>query len=322
MKIAIMIMSTNSQPSLRNVDAFENTVVKYYNENKDSFKHKYDFYVYYSNNMDRDVYTMKNGYAPDITRKDNGVYEICIAEKESIYRTFEKTYYAFETISKNDYDLFVRINISLWLNMRLLDAVADQFKEEYVYCNAINSHLNGNSIYVNDLYPRGDMYIFGKRTMEGIIENGNKYLYCDSNLKNRIGVEHVDDCMIGICLIDTYGKDYYKHIIQLRYVFAPRDSIYSNGNILDEYSIGFRVKTTPAGLQSGYSWDDNKYRLKDVNKMYELQKYFNDNVSGYDGTKLEYLFPLESSERPTLLVQASNQKIKDIFWRVLSNKRK
>ena len=108
----------------------------------------------------------------------------------------------------------------------------------------------------------------------------------------------------------------------MRYVFAPRDSIYSNGNILDEYSIGFRVKTTPAGLQSGYSWDDNKYRLKDVNKMYELQKHFNDNVSGYDGTKLEYLFPLESSERPTLFVQASNQKIKDIFWRVLSNKRK
>ena len=42
-----MIMSTNSQPSLRNVDAFENTVVKYYNGNTDSFKHKYDFYIYY-----------------------------------------------------------------------------------------------------------------------------------------------------------------------------------------------------------------------------------------------------------------------------------
>lgn len=318
MKIAILIMSTNKQPSLRNVEAFENTVVKNYNENKERFKHEYDFYVYYSNDMERDSYVMKYGYAPEVKKKENGVYEYCIAEKESVYRTFEKTYYMLDSLDKEKYDLFVRINISLWLNLALLDAVADQFDKDNVYCNAINSCINVNSPYVNDIYPRGDMCIFGKNVINGIVDEGKKYLYCDTDLKERIGVDHVDDCLFGVCMIDIYGKEYYKHIIQLRYVFAPRDGVYVNGNILDEYSIGYRVKTTPQGMLSGYSWDDNNYRLKDAEKMKELQKHFNEKY--YSNIKLEDLFTDERSERPTLFVQASNQSVKKVFWKYLEQK--
>lgn len=321
MRVAVLIMSTNMQPSLRNVEAFEDTVVKHYNDNKEKFKNDYDFYVYYSNNEDRRSYTMKHGYAPEIKLKDNGVYEFCIAEKESVYRTFEKTYYMFDALNKNRYDLFIRINISLWLNLDLLDSVIDQFEDDCVYCNAINSHVNITSPYINDIYPRGDMYIFGKKTMEGIIEHGKKYLYCDQDLKTRIGVDHVDDCLMGVCMIDTYGKEYYKHLVQLRYVFIPRYSIHSIGGIIDAYSIGFRVKTTPEGMQSGYSWDDNEYRLKDADKMRELQKYFDEKNIDYCGTKLDSLFTDESNSRPTLFVQASNQSIKNVFWRFLSQKR-
>ena len=317
MKIAVLIMSTNRQPSLRNVEAFENTVIKYYNDNKDKFKHDYDFYVYYSDDKER----KDQSYYGEITRKENGVYNVCINERESVYRTFEKTYYMFKILNESYYDIFVRINISLWMNLNLLDSVVDQFKSDCVYCNAINSHINGNSEYINDIYPRGDMMIIGRDVFKGIIDNGEKYLYCDTDLKNRINVDHMDDCLVGVCMIDTYGKDYYKHIIPLKYVFVPRKSIYSTPNIMDEYSIGFRVKSTPVGMVSGYSWDDNEYRLNDSKKMIELQNYFNSKNIKYDGTKLQHLFTDGQKEKPTIFIQMSNQSIKNVFFNFLSKKR-
>jgi hypothetical protein len=48
MKIAIMVMAANAEPSTRNLDAIQNTLVKYQNEHKDRFKNEYDFYFYWS----------------------------------------------------------------------------------------------------------------------------------------------------------------------------------------------------------------------------------------------------------------------------------
>lgn len=315
MKIAVLIMSTKTQPSVRNIEAFKESVVRYYNDNKDRFAHEYDFYEYYSSGTE-------NEEPPVITKTGDHYYEISINEMESVYTTYEKTYRAFGAIDYEKYDLFVRINISLWLNMDLLDAVADQFLKDHVYCNAINSHVNVTSEYVNDIYPRGDMYIFGQPTMEGVLKNGVKYMYCDRALRNRIGVEHVDDCLVGICLIDTYGKDYYKHIDGLRYIFSPRESIYvDNHALIDNYSVGFRVKTVPDGQCSGYSWDDNEYRLKDGKKMRELREYFDRNMPDYRNVKLKDILTDETNARKTLFVSAANYSIKDVFWKFLERKR-
>lgn len=313
MKIAIIAMCTNAQPSVRNMEAFEDTVVRYYNENKDKFSHHYDFFEYMADENETDG-TLKI--------KDNGVNVLTISDVESVYRTFEKTYKAFELINKYaDYDLYVRINISLWLNMHLLDAVAGSFDKECIYCNAINSHVNVTSPYVNDIYPRGDMFIFGKPTMDGFLEHGKKYMYCDQDMRSRNGVEHVDDCLLGVCLIDIYGKDYYKHIIPLRYMYIPGKTIHI-GNIIDNYSIGFRVKTVPEGMNSGYSWDDNEYRKKDGDKMRELQEYFEKNEVDYTGVTVKDIVTDDTNERPTLFVSASNQSIRNVFYRFLASKRK
>ena len=43
-----MVMAANVEPSTRNLDAIQNTLVKYQNEHKGRFKHEYDFYFYWS----------------------------------------------------------------------------------------------------------------------------------------------------------------------------------------------------------------------------------------------------------------------------------
>lgn len=313
MNIAVMIMSTESQPSTRNVEMFKDTVIKNYLDNEDKFRHTYDFWEYTADNLEENEFVECN--MPHFGK-------ICIHEKESVYRTWEKTYRAFQEITeRKKYDLYVRINISLWLNLELFDAVADQFKDDVVYCNAINSHVNVTSKYLNDIYPRGDMYIFGNKTMKGILEFGGKYMYSDYDMKERIGVDHVDDCIFGVVMIDIYGKDYYRHIEQLRYMFVPTLSIKGVGE-MDKLSIGFRVKTTPEGMSSGYSWDDNVYRLKDAVKMKELQEHFRNLSISYFGVKLKDLIADEEHARPTLFVQAVNCGVKKVFWQYLATKRK
>ena len=52
-----MVMAANAEPSTRNLDAIQNTLVKYQNEHKDRFKHEYACYFYWSGgeNMDEEV---------------------------------------------------------------------------------------------------------------------------------------------------------------------------------------------------------------------------------------------------------------------------
>lgn len=315
MRIAIMIMAVNAQPSLRNVEAFKNSCIAYQNEMSGKLKHDYEFYIYWSERSGDNIKEIND-------EKYNNVHNIIINEDEGIYRTFEKTFKVFRYIEPKNFDLFVRVNISMYLNIDLLDAVIDKLKSGNIYCNAINSYINLSSDYVNDLYCRGDLLIFDKSIMNIILSCGEKYMYCDLDVRNRNGIEHVDDCMLGLCFIDGYGKDYYEHLYMLKYNYIPDSDIYQNTNI-SKYAIGSRIKTVPPEVgYSGYSWDDNEYRLRDGVKMEKLFKINQEWNMDYSLVKMSDVLVDKNNSRPTLYVQAKNLNVYDVFWKYLDQKRK
>jgi hypothetical protein len=319
MEIAVLIMAANMQPSTRNVEAFKDTVVRYVDHNKDKLRHQYTFFVYDSNPIGTN--------SPDVFRKDDtydNMFYYSAPYEESVYRTFEKTYAAFKQVCAYDrnFGLYVRVNISMYLNISLLDAVAEKLKPHNIYCNAINSHVNLNSEYLNDIYPRGDLMIFDHYIMDIIIREGEKYLECDTRMKDRIGVDHVDDCLIGICLIDGIGKDYYQHLYMLKYNYLP-DMEISGPDKINRYAIGSRIKTVPPEVgYSGYSWDDNDYRLKDVEKFKWLYEFYENSTMKYEGVKMPDVLVDKNNSRPTLFVHADNQSVFNVFWKYLEQKRK
>ena len=314
MRILVMMMWANIQPSIRNLDAFVDSVVKPYNEHIDEYSNDFHFCAYYSSREGCD-----DVWLDDKTNEFIEVYGV--NEDEGIYRTYEKTYKMFKYACDNmQFDLIVRINVSMWLNLRLLDEVCSQFKDDVVYCNAINTCINGSSEYVNDLYPRGDLMIMQRSVVQGIVKVGGKYMYEDANLNKRIGVDHVDDCIIGICLIDLYGREYFKHIIPLRYNYCPDSNIVLDK--FDEFAIGSRLKSTPPNMHSGYSWDDNDYRLNDVTKFNELK-----NISepwrsdDFKGVMIDELIVPRDKSRPTIFIEGVNKRIDETILKYLSNKR-
>ena len=314
MRILVMMMWANIQPSIRNLDAFVDSVVKPYKEHIDEYSNDFHFCAYYSSREGCD-----DVWLDDKTNEFIEVYGV--NEDEGIYRTYEKTYKMFKYACDNmQFDLIVRINVSMWLNLRLLDEVCSQFKDDVVYCNAINTCINGSSEYVNDLYPRGDLMIMHRSVAQGIVKVGGKYMYEDANLNKRIGVDHVDDCIIGICLIDLYGREYFKHIIPLRYNYCPDSNIVLDK--FDEFAIGSRLKSTPPNMHSGYSWDDNDYRLNDVTKFNELK-----NISepwrsdDFKGVMIDELIVPRDKSRPTIFIEGVSKRIDETILKYLINKR-
>ena len=312
-----MVMAANAEPSTRNLGTIKDTLVRYYNEHKDRFKNEFDFYFYWS---------VGDEQGDDVTMEKSTEYQnltyLKVSEIESIFRTFEKSIKAFRYVHDNtDYDWYVRINISMWLNIDLLDNVISTFKHRCMYGNAINSHINANSSFCNDLYMRGDLMIFDKNVMSDIIEHANRYMYSDMNMKNRDGVEHVDDCLVGCCMVDAYGSDYYKRLYMLSYTYMPD---YEISDVIkpDMYHIGTRVKTVPPNVgYSGYSWDDNEWRKKDCDKMIKLTEYVENNPFNYSNVKMSDVLVDKSASRPTLFVSLSNQSVYGVFHNFLYNKR-
>lgn len=308
MKVAIEVLSTNFEPAVTNIKGMKNTFISLANELKDKnkLKHSYDFYFY------RGGYSASTlGKAVQIVKDEsyNNCYDINISTKETIYDTFEKGIWALKYTA--GYDWYVRINISCYLNMKLLDDVIDKFNEDVVYCNALNSYINDENYY-NHLYPRGDMMIFSAKTRTGILKYSDKYFRCDLADKNRINIPHVDDCLFGLCLIDYFGNKYFEHLQMLKYNYIPEYTENINREISLQ-CIGNRVKTNPPGVSySGYSWEDNEYRRQDVKKM----EYLNNKIKNvnYSNINLEDLY---SSSRPTLFVSLSNQPI-EIFHKYLN----
>lgn len=316
-RIAIMVMAADAEPSTRNLQAIKDTIVKYQNEHKDELQHKYDFYFYWSDD------SIKTGYKINKSKEYDNLYNIIVKEEESIYRTYEKTIRAFDVVTKQcKYDWFVRMNISMFLNIRLLDAIINQFKHGCIYGNALNSIVNLNCAYCDDLYIRGDLMIFDKSVMDGISQYALKFMYNDINMKARDGIDHVDDCLLGCCFIDYAGPEYYKNLYMLSYTYLPNhvidDTIKPN-----KYHIGTRVKTVPpTETYSGYSWDDNEYRKIDGEKMRKLNEYIENNEFDYSNIKLKDVLVDKKTSRPTIFISASGQNVFDVFWKYLEQKRK
>ena len=313
-----MVMAANAEPSTRNLEAIKNTLVRYQNEHKDKFKNEYDFYFYWSGGDD-----MKKEVNVSTSKEYSNLKYIEVKEEESIYRTFEKSIKAFDYVYRNnDYDWYVRMNISMWINIDLLDSVIFSFKPNSMYGNALNSYVNLNCAYCDDLYARGDLMIFDKDVMKGILGNAMKFLYSDWRMTVRDGVDHVDDCLIGCCFIDYAGPDYYKSLYMLSYTYLPSHEV---GDDIkpQKYNIGTRVKTVPPNeTYSGYSWEDNEWRKKDCEKMIKLTEYVENNPFEYIGLKMKDVLVDKKNSRPTLFISASGQNVFDVFQRFLEQERK
>ena len=266
---------------------------------------------------------MKKEVNVSTSKEYSNLKYIEVKEEESIYRTFEKSIKAFDYVYRNnDYDWYVRMNISMWINIDLLDSVIFSFKPNSMYGNALNSYVNLNCAYCDDLYARGDLMIFDKDVMKGILGNAMKFLYSDWRMTVRDGVDHVDDCLIGCCFIDYAGPDYYKSLYMLSYTYLPSHEV---GDDIkpQKYNIGTRVKTVPPNeTYSGYSWEDNEWRKKDCEKMIKLTEYVENNPFEYIGLKMKDVLVDKKNSRPTLFISASGQNVFDVFHRFLEQKRK
>lgn len=279
MKIAVMIMAGDKEPSLRNIPAMQNTFIAYacrlMAEGK--LKHEYDFW-FYTYGSDDIVEKYKNG----VEKISDHVNYLHIHGKESIYNTFEKTMYAYDFLTKytdDAYDWYIRINISAYLNILLLDKAIDAFaiNPEKIYCNVILSYTwdcTPNSILqnerYNDLYPRGDFMCFTKYIKNEILKVCDKYIRCDVSDINRIVCPHVDDVLTGLCIMDAFGKTYFERLQMLTYNFIPQAFIdFSNFN---DFAICNRIKTS---TNADNGWNDTPNRQYDTNKFYTLQNYYN-----------------------------------------------
>ncbi len=286
-------MGANCQPAIRNCEAFREYIIQDYLDNKSSFKHEYSFINYYGSKVDESKIVLAKYHNEG--SEDVLVADLLLPLYDDINQTYEKTVSAYKYITEYyDFDWVVRINISLFINLYLLDKVVDKLDKKHIYCNSINSYINAND-YTNHLYPRGDCYIISQENIKGALKYSDDYFINlrRNNAKDREklikamtqeNIEHVDDTLFGICLIKHLGSEYFKHYNLLNYLYR--------GDIVDEdkdlglddrykYCLTFRVKTVPPGeTYSGYSWYDNKYRTNDVVKFkklsQEIKKYFYD----------------------------------------------
>lgn len=310
MRIAVLIMSGNQEPSLRNVETLKETMVK--NSSNMDLKNSYDFFTYSYKDSDEPVDTVL-----DCTKDERypNCYDIHISGVESVYHTYEKTYTTYEYLLNNEdkygrYDWFVRINISCYVNLKLMDLVIKDMKKDTIYANALNSYVDLTFEYCNYFYPRGDFYIVSHETMEEIMPVGKDLMYCDQRLKNRPAVPHVDDTLFGYAFILAAGKKFYKRLQMIYYNFIPMIS--DNPEVLrtmvagnfSKKAISSRVKSVPDGQMSGYSWNDNKYRLYDPEKM----KILDDIIAGikYESVTLDDILVPPLQEKQTIYISASS----------------
>ena len=279
MKVAVLILSTLKEPSTRNIEGIKNTYVSLANSlsEQGKLKHEYDFYFYYGDcNKPFDETTV-------LVDSTKHCYNIAVPIKESIYTTFEKGLEALKQV--NDYDFYIRCNISCYLHIPVIDKMLNNLKKDEVYAASLNSYVNDENLY-NDLYPRGDFTMFSNYVKNGILKNADKYIDCDKADANRLNVPHVDDCLFGLCIKDFFGNDYYNHLIPLTYNYLPSyKEEEPTAWIMNCFLT--RVKTIPPGIgYSGYSWEDNDYRKMDVYKM----NLINEKIKATDFSKEKISF--------------------------------
>ena len=313
MKVAVLILSTCREPSTSNVQAMKASLIEYCEKNSSKFKHQYTFFEYYGV-LDKDSDACNTMFSSDaLIKETENLYKIELASEDGIYRTFEKTVKAFNIVNEHDtYDWFIRINISTYVNIPLLDKIFEMLDYSEIYCSAINTYISDES-YLNDIYPRGDFYMFSKETYSKIQPHFSKYVLDFNNINNifKNTVPHVDDCLLGLCIIDGLGPQYYLKLKTFTYSFLPNNTDIRGFN---KFAISSRVKTMPPGVRySGYSWEDNEYRRCDAEKIKKIHSVVTNidysNITPEIFKKHILLADDSPYSRPTLLVQMSNQKL-------------
>lgn len=297
MKILIMIMSAGKQPALRNEEAIFNSYIKSYDENKSLFKHTYDFVTY------------KGGYN-EVHINNRQMY---LTSPDDIESTFIKTLEAFDIIKDYDYDYLIRVNISTYVNLFLIDKEIENLNKNFIYCNAICTYYKSSKL-LNQVFPRGDAYIIHKDLLFNILN-------CKNNIDDLIdnGVDPMDDSMFGVLCAKYFSNKTHNHIKLLEYSFIPQ--MITALDIMEvkksAYTFFTRLKTCPPDSYSGYSWDDNQYRIHDQYKFNFINDYVykikNTNTSMIYSNNKDRCFHINHNDRIEMisfdnLIQLHNNK--------------
>ena len=300
MRVCVFIMSTDAIHSQANTSAMRDTFVKI--ADSGVLNNEYVFVEYMCDGVSPEYPIGSVRYETPYESKS--YYVAYINDIESIYRTFEKTISVFKTTLSGDFgnfDWVIRINISNFLNIRLIDHIIGMMQTDVVYCNRINTIIDANVRYTNQIYPRGDMIMFGIDVFNKLLPHTNDFIYNDMSYKSRIMVDHIDDVLFGLCLLKTYGTEYVNKIIPLKYNFIPGSEI--NENEISNKCISSRVKTIPPNVEySGYSWDYNEYRDFDSKKMFKLNEVFESQVSDIENAQLSDIFVDQTSVNDSIAI--------------------
>lgn len=270
MKINIVILSANNEIAARNTEAQRNTFIKHIFEQK----RKNDYKVFF--------YEGDNSKIEEIELSEN-VYDIKCASKDDIKHTFEKTCEAYDYITKHySCDLIVRANISCYINVDLLDNIAQEIYDNgYIIANRVNTILNAGK-FINYLYPRGDFYIVRTDLVEKALQNMDGLFD-----ENSFEVDPVDDIKFGICLWNVDKNKFVNRLHCCKYALM----VYENLEPFSENTLSFRLKSINKNEHyTGYSWNDTEARKYDSEKMYKLYNLLNKNHFNseyYKNTKLE-----------------------------------
>lgn len=264
MKVLVLIMGAQNVLSEKNIQEMKNTFITDASHDN-TLKNEYTF-AYYD-----------GGWECEKILEEDGLYHIRTIANDDVHSTFEKTMFAFElSLQKFEFDVLVRINISSYINIRLLDSCIDTIDLSCIYANKLLV-VTSDPSHPNFLAPRGDFFMTGRDTVKGILEH-------EEIDRNRI-LDHVDDVLIG-CAFSEYVGDssYVDRLKQIPYCYLPH--VYSDPTkpfVLTDNtiknSICYRLKTVPPNEKvSGYSWEYNKYRDCDVIKMRKLHELLRDKT--------------------------------------------
>lgn len=267
MKCCILVMADNRELSARNLMAINQTYINGYYLDKDSFDNEFTFYYY------------TGGYN-NFNVVDNHIQ--CVSP-DNIDGTFYKTIEAFNYCRKMNFDFIVRTNISTYINLRLLDKCLSLFNKDVIYCNKISTYLDDNLL--NKYYPRGDAYIIHNDLLCKCLDLLEHYSPSDEYTLD----DKYDDVLFGMLVLKVFGDDFVEHIKPMQYNCLLETTLHP----CVKNCIFSRLKTCPPNTHSGYSWDDNEYRLYDIKKFLLLHKSFEcakDNlINDNDNISIEHL---------------------------------